>query len=174
MNGIPPDWPYCVAWELALETMIRDYQPADLPAIKAITVEAFNGVSIDRNIEEQFGEINGHDWRWRKARHIDFDAERDPSGIFVAEQDGAVVGYITTFRDHEAGVGLIPNLAVDAAFRGQGLGRRLIEYALNHFREVGLTHARIETLDQNEIGQRLYPALGFQEVARQIHFCLRL
>jgi ribosomal protein S18 acetylase RimI-like enzyme len=39
---------------------------------------------------------------------------------------------------------------------------------------LGLSHARIETLDQNEIGQTLYPSMGFEEVARQVHYCLDL
>lgn len=153
---------------------IRRYRPTDLEAIKRLTVEAFDGVSIDRNIEDQFGTINNHDWRWRKARHIDLDLARDTDGVFVAEIDGQVVGYITTFRDRDAGMGLIPNLAVDAGQRGRGIGRKLIEYALQDFREEGLTHAKIETLDQNVVGQTLYPSLGFREVARQIHYCLAL
>jgi len=99
---------------------------------------------------------------------------RDADGVFVAEIDGQVVGYITTFRDRDAGMGLIPNLAVDAAHRGRGIGRRLIEYALDDFRKEGLTHAKIETLAQNDIGQNLYPSLGFREVARQIHYCMAI
>ena len=34
--------------------------------------------------------------------------------------------------------------------------------------------AKIETLDQNPVGQALYPSLGFTEVARQIHYAMRL
>jgi ribosomal protein S18 acetylase RimI-like enzyme len=157
-----------------MHIIIRHYQPSDLETIKLITVAAFDGVSIDRNIEEQFGLIHGHDWRWRKARHIDDDARRDADGIFVAELDGAIVGYITTWMDREAGIGYIPNLAVHAAVRGQGVGRQLIEHALNHFRQHGLSHARIETLAQNPVGQHLYPDCGFREVARQIHYCAKL
>lgn len=157
-----------------METRIRKYRPKDLDAIKQITVEAFEGVSIDRNIEDRFGEINGHNWRWRKARHIDDDVAAHADGTFVAEREQKIVGYITTRVDHEAGVGLIPNLAVDESCRGQGLGRRLIQFALDYFRDEGLTHARIETLDQNSIGQTLYPDCGFQEVARQIHYCMAL
>ena len=157
-----------------MDLHIRHYQPTDLETIKRLTVEGFDGVSIDRNIEDQFGTINNRDWRWRKTRHIDFDVARDSDGVFVAELDGEVVGYITTYRDRDAGMGLIPNLAVDSRQRGRGIGRKLIEFALNNFRESGLTHAKIETLDQNEIGQGLYPSLGFQEVARQIHYCLAL
>ena len=57
---------------------------------------------------------------------------------------------------------------------GRGIGRRLIEHALQHFRGAGLTHARIETLEQNPVGQKLYPSLGFREIARQIHYGMRL
>lgn len=157
-----------------MDLHIRHYRPTDLETIKRLTVAGFDGVSIDRNIEDQFGPINNRDWRWRKTRHIDFDVARDADGVFVAELNGEVVGYITTFRDHDAGMGLIPNLAVDSRQRGRGIGRKLIEFALNNFRESGLTHAKIETLDQNEIGQGLYPSLGFREVARQIHYCMAL
>jgi len=156
------------------EFTIRSYHDDDLDQLKAITVEAFDGVSIDRNIEDRFGPINGRDWRSRKAKHIQADADRDPSGIFVAECDGQIVGYITTFCDPEHGMGNIPNLAIDADFRGKGLGKLLIQTALDHFRSQGMSHARIETLAQNQIGQTLYPAIGFEEVARQVHFCMDL
>ena len=65
-------------------------------------------------------------------------------------------------------------MAVSAEFRGLGWGKWLIKHALNHFRSNGLTHARIETLQQNAQGNKLYPSLGFQEVARQVHFCMKL
>ena len=99
---------------------IRRFQPEDLPTLQSITVDAFDGVSIDRNTEDRFGVINQRDWKWRKARHIAADAEREPTGIFVAETAaGRIVGYITTWCDREAGIGNIPNLALDAAFRGR-------------------------------------------------------
>jgi hypothetical protein len=28
-------------------------------------------------MENAFGIINGHDWKWRKARHLDEDVERE-------------------------------------------------------------------------------------------------
>ena len=150
--------------------LIRSFHPDDLPTLKAITVAAFDGVSIDQGLERLFGTINGHNWQWRKARHLDEDAAREPEGIFVAELDGRIVGYISTWQDLEAGIGHIPNLALVAECRGQGLGRQLIEYVLDHFRRCGLTHAKIETLAQNAVGEHLYQSLGFREVARQIHF----
>ena len=103
---------------------IRTYLPSDLEALRSLTEEAFQGVSIDQNIEEQFGTIAGHDSRsWRKARHIDADVAANPEGVFVAEENGKVLGYITTRVDREAGIGQIPNLAVAATARNRGLGR---------------------------------------------------
>src|SRR3712207_9275231 len=102
---------------------IRPFRPDDLPRLKAITVEAFDGVSIDQGIERQFGPVGGHDWRWRKARHLDDDLARDPAGGFVLEEDREVVGYVSTWQDREAGIGHIPHLAVAAEGRGGGGGK---------------------------------------------------
>jgi ribosomal protein S18 acetylase RimI-like enzyme len=85
-----------------------------------------------------------------------------------------VVGYVTTRLNAEAGIGLIPNLAVSPEHQGKGLGRMLLQYALNFFKERGIAVAKIETLEQNPVGQSLYPSLGFVEVARQIHYAMRL
>src|SRR5262245_25701673 len=153
---------------------IRPYREGDLPRIQAITVASFEGVSIDRNIEARFGPVAGRDWKARKARDVALDVEVNPAGVFVAETDGQVVGYITTRLDPFSGIGRIPNLAVDAAARGSGLGSALIRHALAYLREQGMAMAKIETLVQNERGQALYPRFGFQEVARQIHYVVPL
>jgi ribosomal protein S18 acetylase RimI-like enzyme len=156
------------------DVSLRVYRPDDLEPIKGLTVDSFGGVTIEENIETALGVLNGHDWRWRKARHIDDDVAANPSGIFVAESKGRVVGYITTRLDREAGKGRIPNLAVSEECRGQGLGRELIEHALEYFRAEGMAFAVIETMAQNAIGQHLYPACGFVEIARQAHFARKL
>lgn len=142
--------------------------------MKQLTIESFAGVTIEENIEQAFGELNDHDWRWRKARHIEEDIAANPTGAFVAEAEGRVIGYVTTVIDRVAGRGRIPNLAVAPDFRGAGLGRKLIERALDYFRAEKLAYAMIETMAQNDVGQHLYPACGFVEVARQVHFARKL
>ncbi|HEX3871539.1 MAG TPA: GNAT family N-acetyltransferase, partial [Pirellulales bacterium] len=153
---------------------IRLFRSDDLDAIKRLTVDAFDEVTLEQDVERALGVLGGHDWQWRKARHIDEDVAAHPAGIFVAESDGRVVGYITTRIDRDAGKGRIPNLAVASEMRGLGLGRRLIEHALDYFRRERLTYAMIETMAGNAIGNQLYPSCGFIEVARQVHFARRL
>src|SRR5215212_3106922 len=97
--------------------VIRRFKSEDLEIIKRLTIESFTGVTLEENLEQALGVLNSHDWRWRKARHIDEDVAANPAGIFVAESQGHIVGYITTALDRDAGKGRIPNLAVAAEFR---------------------------------------------------------
>jgi len=155
--------------------MIRKYRPQDLEKLKEITAICFEGVSIDRNIEKKFGPIGEHDWRWRKLRHIDADVEgQNAEGVFVYEVDGQVVGYITARVDRGSKIGWIPNLAVIPEHREEGLGKLLMQTALDYLRDQGMECAKIETLAQNPIGSHFYPSVGFEEVARQIHYVKRL
>ena len=154
---------------------IRVFQSSDLPRLQEITAQTFGPVSIDRNMESQLGPFGQGDWQTRKVNAIAADCRAQPDGVFVAvDEQSAIVGYVTTRLNHTSGIGWIPNLAVDPSHQGKGLGRALLEHALQFFRERKMSVAKIETLEQNPIGQKLYPSLGFKEVARQIHFAMRL
>ena len=153
---------------------IRAFAPDDLPRLQEITVQTFGPVAIDKNIDELLGPFGQGDWRDRKAAAIAEDCRMQPDGVFVATDGGRAVGYVTTRLNHVSKLGWIPNLAVDQQYQGKGLGRKLLEHALEFFRRSGMQAAKIETLEQNPIGQKLYPSLGFKEVARQIHFVQRL
>jgi ribosomal protein S18 acetylase RimI-like enzyme len=155
--------------------MIRLYTPKDLVRLKEITQICFDGASIDRNIEALMGSIGGHDWVWRKLRHIDDDVSGSrATGVFVWEDNDGVGGYVTTRIDDQSKIGGIPNIAVDPQIQGRGIGRALLQHALEYLRHVGMEYAKIETLAQNEVGKHLYPDLGFVEVAEQIHYIKRL
>ncbi|WP_395094227.1 GNAT family N-acetyltransferase [Armatimonas sp.] len=154
---------------------IRLFCPEDLPRLQEITALTFGPVSIDRNMEQLLGEFGPSDWQARKLAAIALDCELQPEGVFVAvDTEDRPVGYVTTRLQPASGIGWIPNLAVDPVCQGQGLGRALLERALAFFRESGMEVAKIETLEQNPIGQSLYPSLGFQEVARQVHYARKL
>jgi len=154
------------------EAMIRKYKEADREILKEITAICFNGVCIDQNIEKQLGVIAEKDWAWRKKRHIDKDIAANSNGTFVAEVNEKVVGYITTRVDHGSKIGSIPNIGVLPAFQKGGIGRKLMDIALDYLQNEGMLYVRIETLDQNVIGQRFYPSYGFKEVAKQIHYIM--
>ena len=101
-----------------------------------------------------------------------FDVNAD--GVLVAVEGETVLGFVTTRLDPDTGIGQIPNIAVDASAQGKGIGTALLHAALDHLRDHGMTHVRIETLENNPVGRHLYPKLGFQEIARQIHYMMEI
>ena len=154
--------------------MVRRYRPEDLDQIKAITVICFEGVSIDHNIEKKFGQFAETDWKARKAAHVDDDVAANAEGIFVWDEEDEVIGYITTRIFQDALIGQIPNISVLPGHQGKGIGKALMKAAFDYFEAQGMKVAKIETLDQNDIGQNFYPSTGFREVARQIHYAMPL
>jgi ribosomal protein S18 acetylase RimI-like enzyme len=159
--------------------MIRLFRESDRTQLKTITADVFGPAAVDYYLERRFGPIQGRDWAWRKVRHIDDDIRNNPGGIFVYEHsepshERTVLGYITVSLDRDAGIGRIPNLAVAAAAQGRGVGRALVEHALEYLRTEGMLLARVETLEGNAAGEYLYPALGFVRVIRQIYYATQL
>ncbi len=154
--------------------IVRAFHPSDADRIRALTIEGFDGVSIDQNSERLFGAGPYPSWTERKWAGVRDQLDTHSADHFVAELDGEVVGYITTGWSEETRIGRIPDMAVDIHYRRRGIGSRLIERALAHLLERGMTLAKIETLEQNAAGESLYPKHGFVEVARQIHYMRRL
>lgn len=151
---------------------IRPVRPEDRDGILRITEAEFPEVaSIDARIERMIG---GTPWHVIKAERVCDELRRFPDACAVVEVDGQLAGYITNTIDRTASRGTIANLAVSGKFQGRGLGTRLIEWAIARFRAEGLRQAKIETLATNEVGQHLYPKMGFQEVVRQVHYIMKL
>ena len=49
-----------------------------------------------------------------------------------------------------------------------------METALAYLRDEGMAGVRIETLAHNPVGTQFYPQVGFVEIARQVHYFMKL
>ena len=80
----------------------------------------------------------------------------EPEGCLVAELDGVTVGtaVVTAFE----GVAWISMVLVEQEFRGRGVGKALMNRAVQVAEELG---ARTIRLDATPLGQPLYESLGF-------------
>jgi len=153
---------------------IRPYRERDRKRLHEITAASFQDAAIQGKIEVAYGALRGTSWDERKCVEIDADIETEPEGVLVAEdEDGTVVGYITTTTDEVSGIGRIPNLAVAPNQQGKGIGKALINAALDRFEDKGMELVKIETLATNETGQAFYPRFGFREIVRQVHYIMR-
>ena len=80
---------------------------------------------------------------------------------FVAVADGAVRGFIATRFEAWNRRLTIWHFYVDAAYRGRGIGRSLMEQAIEAGQQLGAGAAWVETSNVNVPGIDAYRRLGF-------------
>lgn len=88
--------------------------------------------------------------------------------VLVAEQDGAVVGYVfaglegADYMVLRGPAGAVYDLVVDPDHRGRGIGRTLLDAALAALAERGAPRAVLSTAEKNSSAQRLFERTGFR------------
>jgi len=93
------------------------------------------------------------------------------AAILVAEADGRVVGWAGVVARHTSEdilerhreFAYITDLIVLEAYRGHGIGRRLLEGAEAHAASKGARRLRVGVLAANEGAHRVYAAAGFRD-----------
>lgn len=106
------------------------------------------------------------------SRHSFASVLGEPAVHFaVATAGDRVVGYIVAW--FIAGDGEIGNIAVDDAFRGQGIGGRLLDAALEAARARGVEAVYLEVRESNAAAQRMYAHRGFSHVGRRRRYYRR-
>ena len=115
---------------------------------------------------------------WRSAsderRYLKALRRYEHAAVFVAERDdGAIVGRLSVGRDqhpassHVADVGLM----VAKSARRQGVGRGLLEAAIDWSRSAGIRKLELHVFPWNEAAIALYEAIGFErEGYRREHY----
>ena len=86
---------------------------------------------------------------------------RNPATSFVALENGRVVGVI--MAGHDGRRGYIYHTAVDAAYRGRGIAKRLTEHALAALEAEGIHKAALVAFARNELGNAFWAHMGFTE-----------
>ena len=88
--------------------------------------------------------------------------------ILVAERDGEVVGYTyaglegTDYMSLRGPAGVLHDIVVDPAHRGQGVGRVLLDATLEALHAKGAPRVVLSTAERNESAQRLFARAGFR------------
>jgi len=96
---------------------------------------------------------------WYNAMVV--DTEYDPTLIWVARSQNAVIGICQCWREP-----FIKDLVVDRAWRRRGVGATLLNRALTTYAGRGATWVDLKTDTGNHKAQSLYRRLGFVVVAK--------
>ena len=98
-----------------------------------------------------------------EANRSEFERALDANALFLAEEDGRPVGFVTAWlEDHFARIG---DLYVEEAGRRHGTGRALVETVIENLRARGATHL---FLNANPAALDFYERLGFREESRNL------
>jgi ribosomal protein S18 acetylase RimI-like enzyme len=87
---------------------------------------------------------------------------------FVWIEDGEVVGNLSLRRAAFPGGWMIGNVAVAPPWQGRGIGRTLMEAAVDVARERGGTWIGLEVREDNAIARGLYEHMGFETVGTMV------
>lgn len=82
--------------------------------------------------------------------------------LAVAETEGAVVGFVHAVTGDD--VGHVLRLYVDPTHRRQGIGRRLLEHAVDEMVTLGHDRVAVLVLAENELGVAFYRSAGFETI----------
>ena len=119
--------------------------------------------------------LNTDGWRsvTEERRYLRALRRHPDAAVFVAEDEGEIVGRLSVARDphsasrHVADLGLM----VAASHRRRGIGRALLEQAEAWARSAGVVKLELHVFPWNEPAIRLYEGFGFErEGLRKDHY----
>jgi RimJ/RimL family protein N-acetyltransferase len=146
---------------------IRHARPEDAATLVQL------GTAVGR--EEGAWLLNTNGWRsvTEERRYLRALKRYPHAAVFVAEEDGRLVGRLSLARDHHpashhvAALGLM----IAASHRRRGIGRALLEQALAWARDAGVRKLELHVFPWNEPAIALYEGFGFErEGLRRGHY----
>ena len=149
------------------DVVIRRAEPGDAPALVALG-EAVGG-------EPEGWLISSSRWRSvaDERRYLKAVRRYEHAAVFVAECDDGIVGRLSIGRDthpassHVADLGLM----VAKSHRRRGIGRALLDAAVEWARAAGVRKLELHVFPHNEGAIKLYERFGFvQEGYRKEHY----
>ena len=131
---------------------------------------------MSRNIDTREFSISDYDGAlqvWQRVEGLEIAEGDDREGVaqFLARNSGlsrvavdesAIVG--VALCGHDGRRGHIYHLAVDPAYQGRGIGKRLLDECLDGLRRAGIQRVIILVADDNQRGAEFWKHHGWEEI----------
>jgi len=147
------------------EISIRPAIDADIPTLGrlgALLLETHYGFDQKRFMAPRANSAEGYAWFLRSQ------LKQADAVIFVAERNGAVVGYVyaglepTSWKELRDMAGFIHDVVIEDSSRRFGIASLLVEKAIEWLRSHGAPRVVLWTAEQNPAAQNLFGRLGFR------------
>jgi GNAT superfamily N-acetyltransferase len=138
------------------DILIRRAKESDLRAIEKLLEDLINAMDDTEGIDTGTALEN--------CERLLNDAN---SHFLVAAREGTPVGFINfTVRQtilHQGPSALIDELVVAEEYRGKGVGRQLVQAAIEKCRRLGCSEVEVSTEKTNLKAREFYKQCGFEE-----------
>jgi GNAT superfamily N-acetyltransferase len=139
------------------DILIREATESDLPAVGKLLEDLTDAIDSTEGIDT--------DIALKNYERLLKDAG---SHFLVAAREGTPVGFINfTVRQtilHQSPSALIDELVVAEEYRGKGVGRQLVQAAIDKCRQLGCCEVEVSTEKTNLKARNFYKQCGFEEI----------
>ena len=87
--------------------------------------------------------------------------ERNPNTCFIMKNENEIIGVILS--GHDGRRGFIHHTAVKVSTRNKGIGKKLVDKAIEALKGEGINKVAFVVFKTNEIGNAFWQKLGFEE-----------
>ncbi len=158
--------------------MIRPLAPEDVATVVAIADSAWQDIyaMFRRTYGEALFAAMVPDAATAKGDQVRHTCEAHPERVFVCEEAGQCVGFVTFRLDEEGKIGEIGNNGVALAWRSRGIGQQMYAVVLDHMRAAGMRFAKVHTgLDEAHApARRAYERAGFDIQHQDVNYFMEL
>ena len=139
------------------DAIIRLAKKSDYEPLKGLVKELYETLDVKDGMDD---ELTQH-----KFEDI---LDENKIDVLVADVNDVVVGYLTlNFNKALLDLGstaIIDELIVSKAYRGKGIGKKLIDTAVKKSKYLGCSEIGVGTEFGNSYAREFYKACGFEEV----------
>lgn len=143
------------------KVVIRKATQTDLESILVLFDQlSLSDLPYDKNVDVDWAHTpDGKDYLIKKIK--------ETNGVcFVAEIKKKIVGYLVAVKKEVPGYRLVvvadlENLVIDEKFRGQKIGKKLVDIFLSWAKGIGAKRVSVNVFSGNEKGVKFYKREGF-------------
>lgn len=162
-----------------MDIQIRPFRDADMDRVLDIAVAAWTPVfESSRDIlgSGLFDLVNPDPEGRKRSRVAAQCADDSETLVWIAEEDGELVGFVTVELDRETLIGEIGNNAVDPACQHRGIGALMYKFVLERMREAGMKCATVSTGGDpsHAPARRAYEKAGFSRALPSLQYFMAI
>ena len=154
-----------------MATVIRKAERRDIEALGrlgAAMIRVHHDFDAQRFLAPMEGTERGY------GSFLVHQIDSNESCVFVADEDGSVVGYIfaalepMSWMELRGAGGIVHDVLVAEAARGKGIGLQLMQAAIQWLREHGAPQIVLMTAAKNAAAHSLFRRLGFRDTMTEM------